>query len=76
MRKVVWPAAKRARVTKRIGWHTFRRSLATLLIDKDAPGKLTQEIMRRANSRVTLELYQQVSMTAKQGLQARVVSEW
>jgi integrase len=76
MRKVVWPAAKRAGITKRIGWHTFRRSLATLLIDKDAPVKLTQEIMRHASSRVTLELYQQVSMKAEQALQARVVSEW
>ena len=76
MRKVVWPAAKRAGITKRIGWHTFRRSLATLLIDVGAPVKLTQEIMRHANSRVTLELYQQVSMTAKQELQARVVAVW
>jgi integrase len=76
MRKVIWPAAKRAGITKRIGWHTFRRSLATLLIDADAPVKLTQEIMRHANARITLELYQQVSMTAKQELQARVVSEW
>jgi integrase len=57
MRKVVWPAAKRAGITKRIGWHTFRRSLATLLIDVGAPVKLTQGIMRHANSRVTLELY-------------------
>jgi integrase len=76
MRKVVWPAAKRAGITKRIGWHTFRRSLAMLLIDVGAPVKLTQEILRHANSRVTLELYQQVSMTAKQELQARVVSVW
>jgi len=76
MRKVVWPAAKRAGITERIGWHTFRRSLATLVIDVGAPVKLTQEIMRHANSRVTLELYQQVSMTAKQALQARVVAVW
>jgi hypothetical protein len=47
-----------------------------LLIDVGAPVKLTQEIMRHANSRVTLELYQQVSMTAKQALQARVVAVW
>ena len=76
MRKVIWPAANRAGITKRIGWHTFRRSLATLLIDVGTLVKLTQEIMRHANSRVTLELYQQVSMTAKQELQARVVSVW
>ena len=76
MRKVVWPAANRAGITKRIGWHTFRRSLATLLIDVGAPVKLTQEIMRHSNARVTLELYQQVSMGAKQELQARVVKSW
>ncbi len=63
-------------ITERIGWDTFRRSLATLLIDVGAPVKLKQEIMRHANSRVTLELYQQVSMTAEKELQARVVSVW
>lgn len=76
MRKVVWPAAKRGGIGKRIGWHTFRRSLATLLIDVGAPVKLTQEIMRHSNARVTLELYQQVSMTAKQELQAKVLKSW
>jgi site-specific recombinase XerD len=76
MRKVIWPAAKRAGITKRIGWHTFRRSLATLLVGVGAPVKLTQEIMRHANSRITLELYAQSTMAAKQELQGRVVSEW
>jgi site-specific recombinase XerD len=50
--------------------------LATLLIDVGAPVKLTQEILRHANSRITLELYQQVTMTAKQELQAKVVAVW
>src|SRR5208282_3134761 len=50
--------ASEAGITKRIGWHTFRRSLATLLIDVGALVKLTQEIMRHADSRVTIELYQ------------------
>jgi len=76
MRKVVWPAAKRAEITKKIGWHTFRRSLATLLVDKNAPIKLTQEIMRHANARITLEVYAQATMAAKQELQSQVVSEW
>ena len=40
MRKVIWPAAKRAGITKRIGWHTFRRSLASLLVGEGAPVKL------------------------------------
>ncbi len=57
-------------------WELLRRSLATLLFDAGALVKLTQEIMRHSNARVTLELYQQVSMGAKQELQARVVKSW
>lgn len=69
-------SSKAGGITKRIGWHTFRRSLATLLIDVGAPVKLTQEIMRHSNARVTLELYQRVSMGAKQELQAKVLKSW
>jgi integrase len=76
MRKVVWPAAKRAGITKRIGWHTFRRSLASLLVCEGAPVKLTQEMMRHANARITLELYAQSTMPDKQALQAQLVSKW
>jgi integrase len=50
MRKVIWPAAKRAGITRRIGWHTFRRSMASLLVGEGAPAKLTQEVMRHANA--------------------------
>jgi len=76
MRKVIWPAAKRAGITKRIGWHTFRRSLATLLVGECAPIRLTQEMMRHANARITLELYAQSTMPAKQELQAKLISKW
>ncbi len=76
MRKGIWPAAKRAGICKRIGWHTFRRSLASLLVGEGAPVKLTQEMMRHANARITLELYAQSTMPAKQALQAQLVSKW
>jgi len=76
MRKVIWPAAKRAGIAKRIGWHTFRRSLASLLVGEGAPVKLTQEMMRHANARITLELYAQSTMSAKNALQAQLVSKW
>jgi len=33
------PEAQRAGITKKIGWHTFRRSLATLLTSKKEAGK-------------------------------------
>ncbi len=32
MEKVIRPAALHAGITKRIGWHTFRRTIATLLV--------------------------------------------
>jgi len=38
--------------------------------------KLTQEMMRHANARITLELYAQITMPAKQALQAQLVSKW
>ena len=76
MRKVIWPAAKRAGISKRIGWHTFRRSLASLLVVESPDMKLTQEILRHANARITMELYAQSTMPAKQALQARLVSKW
>ncbi len=59
------PAARRAGITKRIGWHTFRRSLATLLQAKQVNVKVTQELLRHANSRVTLDLYAQGDTDAK-----------
>jgi hypothetical protein len=41
------------------------RSLATLLVGQGTTVKLTQEMLRHANSRITLELYAQSNMAAK-----------
>jgi integrase len=65
LRKIIRPAAIRAKITKRIGWHTLRRTLATLLVGQGTSVKLTQEMLRHANSRITLELYAQSNMAAK-----------
>ena len=67
---------RRAGISKRIGWHTFRRSLASLLVVENPDMKLTQEILRHANARITMELYAQSTMPAKQDLQARCISKW
>jgi integrase len=53
------PAAVRAGVTKYVGWHTFRHSLATLLVKKREGIKVVQELMRHADSRTTLDIYAQ-----------------
>ncbi len=38
-----------------IGWHTFRRSISTGLIDNAENVKVTQELMPYAQSKTTLE---------------------
>jgi integrase len=66
------PAAKRAKITKHIAWHTFRRSLATLLAMKGEGVKVVQELMRHANSRITLDVYTQGDEQAKRKAQEHV----
>jgi integrase len=66
------PAAKRAKITKHIGWHTFRRSLATLLMTKGEGVKVVQELMRHANSKITLDVYAQGDEAAKRAAQEHV----
>lgn len=66
------PAARRARITKHIGWHTFRRSLATLLTSKKETVKVVQELMRHADPRIMLELYAQGEEDAKRAAQKHV----
>jgi len=65
LRKVIRPAAKRAGIAKLVGWHTLRRTMATMLVAQGTAVKLTQEMLRHANSRITLELYAQSNMAAK-----------
>jgi site-specific recombinase XerD len=55
----IQPAAKAAGITKQIGWHTFRHSLATLLGQRKENVKTVQELLRHATSRITREVYQQ-----------------
>ena len=66
------PAAVRAKITKQIGWHTFRRSLATVLTSKKEAVKVVQELMRHADPRITLELYAQGEEAGKRAAQEHV----
>jgi integrase len=65
LHKIIRPAAVRAGITKRVGWHTLRRTPATLLVGQATSIKLAQEMLRHANSRITMELYAQSNMAAK-----------
>jgi integrase len=57
LKRHILPAAKRAGITKRIGWHSFRRTLATLLQSSGASVKTTQELMRHSSPVMTLGTY-------------------
>ena len=59
LRRMIRPAAVRAGIAKHIGWHSFRRTLATFLQANGASVKATQDMLRHASSRLTLELYAQ-----------------
>ena len=59
-------------MAKKIGWHTFRRSLATLLGSEKEAVKVIQELMRHASTRFTLEIYSQAQLVAKRAAQRLV----
>ena len=73
LHKIIRPAALRAGITKKIGWHTFRHTFSTLLIANGENVKVVQELMRHASSRCTLEVYSQARIVAKRQAQQRVV---
>jgi integrase len=73
LRKVIRPAATRAKITKHIGWHSFRRTLATLLQANGASVKDTQDMLRHASSRLTMDLYAQSITADRRAAQASIV---
>jgi site-specific recombinase XerD len=70
--KKVRPAAERAGIKKRIGWHTFRHTYSSTLIANGENVKVVQELMRHASSRFTLEVYTQARAQAKRDAQQRI----
>ena len=72
VQKIIRPAALRAGINKRIGWHTFRHSFSSLVIGNGENIKIVQELMRHASSRCTLEVYSQARILAKRQAQQRV----
>lgn len=44
LQKVLQPAAKRAKITKRIGWHTFRHTYSSLLSEYGNGVKVMQDL--------------------------------
>ena len=56
-----------------IGWHTLRRSLATLLISNGENVKVAQSQLRHTTPKITLELYAQAVSADQQKAHNKVV---
>ncbi len=74
MEKHIRPAALRAKITKRIGWHTLRHTFGTLLKANGTDVATVQALMRHANASVTMDRYVQAVTPAKREAQSRVVN--
>jgi len=68
------PAAKRAGINKRIGWHTFRHAYSTLPKANGEDVKAVQELLRHANIKITMDTYTQALSPAKRDAQRRVTT--
>lgn len=67
------PAAKAAGIPGKIGWHTFRHTFATLLKANGEDVKTVQELLRHANSTVTMNVYAQGVTELKRKAHHRIV---
>ena len=55
----ILPLAKQLGINKRVGWHTFRRTYASLLKANGEDRKVVQELLRHSNISTTMNLYTQ-----------------
>jgi integrase len=75
MEAFVKPAVKRAEITKRVGWHTFRHSYSTLLRANGTDIKVQSELLRHSNIMTTLDVYTQAPSEQKRIANGQVVSQ-
>ena len=71
----VKPAAVRAKITKRVGWHGFRHMYSTLLRANGTDVKVQSELLRHSNIQTTLNVYTQAVSEQKRAAQAQVVGQ-
>lgn len=69
----IQPIARKLGITKRIGWHTFRRTYSSILKANGEDVKVVQELLRHASTKVTLDIYAQALTPAKRAAQRKVV---
>jgi integrase len=72
----IQPTARALGITKTIGWHTLRHSLATSLHRNGEEIKVVQELLRHSSSKITLDIYAQAVNADKRRAQSRVVHDF
>lgn len=73
MRTIIRPVAVKIGITQHVGWHTFRHTYSSLLRANKTDIKVTQELLRHASSRVTLDTYTQAVTAQKRRAQSSVI---
>ena len=73
--KVIQPAARRGKLTKRVGWHTFRHSYSCLLRANHTDVKVQQELLRHSNIATTMNVYTQAVSEQKRAAHGQVVGQ-
>jgi site-specific recombinase XerD len=74
MRYYVQPAAERAGIKKKIGWHTFRHTFSTLVKSLGVDAKVVQELLRHASFKTTMDRYTQALDEPKRQAQDRLAN--
>jgi site-specific recombinase XerD len=59
MERKIRPAVAAAKIAKRVAWHVFRHSYATLLKGNGEDVKTVQESLRHSTVRLAMEVYAQ-----------------
>jgi integrase len=67
------PAVKRAKITKKVTYHTFRHTFGTLLNANGENPKVVQELLRHASLKVTTDVYMQAVSPQKREAQSKLV---
>jgi integrase len=73
MRSRIKPVVQSLGIRKKVSWHAFRHTYATILKANGEDVKVVQELLRHGSSRVTLDIYAQAQMPAKRAAQQKVV---
>jgi integrase len=68
-------AKEKAGIAGAVGWHSFRRSVSTWMIENNENVKVTQELLRHANSKTTLDLYAKAVTPSKRRAHERIVNQ-